>query len=76
MTRETRPGKWRWLRHVAWVLAAKVLLILRILGGVAIFFGSGAGNPLIHGYVVKRLEKMTGGQVTYGPFLFVGFRWK
>jgi translocation and assembly module TamB len=66
MTREARRRKWRWLRHVAWVLAAKVLLILLILAGVAIFFGSGAGNPLIHGYVVKRLEKMTGGRVTLG----------
>ena len=64
MTRETRRREWRWLRHVAWVLAAKILLILLILGGVAVFFGSGAGNPLIHGFVVKRLEKMTGGRVT------------
>jgi len=72
MTRETRRGKWRWLRHVAWVLAAKLLLILLILGGVAIFFGSGAGNPLIHGYVVKRLEKMTGGQVTLRS---ISIRW-
>jgi len=50
MTREARRRKWRWLRHVVWVLAAKVLLILLILAGVAIFFGSGAGNPLIHGF--------------------------
>jgi len=66
MTREARRRKWRWLRRVAWVLGAKLLLILLILAGVAIFFGSGAGNPLIHGYVVKRLEKMTGGRVTLG----------
>ena len=72
MIRETRRGKWRWLRHVAWVLAAKLLLILLILGGVAIFFGSGAGNPLIHGYVVKRLEKMTGGRVTLRS---ISIRW-
>jgi len=72
MTRDTRRRKWRWLRHVAWVLGAKVLLILLILGGVAIFFGSGAGNPLIHRYVVKRLEKMTGGQVTLGS---ISIRW-
>src|SRR6266404_4138423 len=72
MTRDTRGGKWRWLRHVAWVLAAKLLLILLILGGVAIFFGSGAGNPLIHGYVVKRLEKMTGGQVALRS---ISIRW-
>ena len=66
MTRETRRRKWRWLRHIAWVLAAKLLLILLIVMGVMIFFGSGAGNPLIHGFVVNRLEKMTGGQVTLG----------
>jgi len=39
---------------------------------VAIFFGSGAGNPLIHGFVVKRLEKMTGGQVTLQS---ISIRW-
>jgi hypothetical protein len=72
MTREARRRKWRWLRHVVWVLAAKVLLILLILAGVAIFFGSGAGNPLIHGFVVKRLEKMTGGQVTLQS---ISIRW-
>jgi translocation and assembly module TamB len=63
MTRETRQRKWRWLRHVAWVLAAKLLLILLALVGVAIFFGSGAGNPLIQRFVVHRLETMTGGHV-------------
>ena len=63
MTQETRRRKWRWLRHVAWVLAAKAFLILLILTGVAIFFGSGAGNPLIHRYIVRTLEKKTGGQV-------------
>ena len=72
MTRATRPGRWKWLRHVAWVLAAKVLLILLILAGVAIFFVSGAGNRLIHGFVVSRLEKMTGGQVALES---VSIRW-
>jgi translocation and assembly module TamB len=72
MTRDARPGKWRWLRHVAWVLAANVLLILLILAGVAIFFVSGAGNPLIHGLVVSRLEKMTGGQVALES---ISIRW-
>jgi len=57
MTSETRRRKWRWLRHVAWVLAAKAFLILLILAGVAIFFGSGAGNPLIQRYVVRNLIK-------------------
>jgi translocation and assembly module TamB len=72
MTRETRRRKWGWLRHVAWVLAAKAFLIFLILGGVAIFFGSGAGNPLIHRYVVRTLEKMTGGQVALRA---ISIRW-
>src|SRR5260221_9212366 len=72
MTSETRRRRWRWMRHVAWVLAAKVLLILLILAGVAIFFGSGAGNSLIHGFVVRRLEKMTGGQVALQS---ISIRW-
>jgi translocation and assembly module TamB len=61
MTRETRRRKWRWLRHVAWVLAAKVFLILLALTGVAIFFGSGAGNPIIQRVILHRLENLTGG---------------
>jgi len=64
MTWETRQRKWKWLRHVAWVLAAKVFLIFLIALGVAIFFGSGAGNPLIHRYIVHELETATGGHVT------------
>jgi len=72
MMQETRRRRWRWLRHVAWVLAAKVLLILLILAGVAIFFGSGAGNPLIHRYVVHTLEKLTGGQVVLRS---ISIRW-
>jgi len=42
MTQETRRRKWRWLRHVAWILGAKIFLIV---AGLMIFFGSGAGNP-------------------------------
>ena len=72
MTRETRQRKWRWLRHLAWVLAAKATLIVLILIGVAIFFGSGAGNPLIHRYIAHRLEKMTGGQVALKS---ISIRW-
>ena len=72
MTRETRQRKWRWLRHVAWVLAAKISLILLALVGVAIFFGSGAGNPLIQRYVVRTLERMTGGQVALKS---ISIRW-
>src|SRR6266513_2725690 len=60
MTRETRRRKWRWLRHVAWILGAKVFLIVT---GVMIFFGSGAGNPLLSRLLVGRLEQLTGGKV-------------
>src|SRR5260370_10657122 len=60
MTRATRHRKWRWLRHVAWVLGAKVLLIVT---GLMIFFGSGAGNPLLSRLLVSRLEQMTGAKV-------------
>src|SRR6266852_6927038 len=59
MTRETRRGKWRWLRHVAWVLGAKIFLIVT---GLMIFFGSGAGNSLLTRLLVSRLERMTGGK--------------
>ena len=55
MTQETRRRKWRWLRHVAWVLGAKILLIVT---GLMIFFGSGAGNPLLSRLLVSRLEQM------------------
>jgi translocation and assembly module TamB len=51
--------KWRWLRHVAWVLGVKVTLILL---GIAIFFGSGAGNPLIRRLAIRKINAMTGGQ--------------
>ena len=63
MTSQTRQRKWRWLRHVAWVLGAKASLILLVLIGVATFFGSGAGNPIIQRYIVHNLEKATGGKV-------------
>src|SRR6266513_3342561 len=60
MTRETRRRKWRWLRHVAWILGAKIFLIVM---GLMIFFGSGAGNPLLSRLLVGRLEQLTGGKV-------------
>lgn len=60
MTQETRRRKWRWLRHVAWVLCAKIILII---AGLTIFFGSGAGNPLLTRLLISRLERMTGGKV-------------
>ena len=60
MTRETRKRKWRWLRHVAWVLGAKIFLIVT---GVTIFFGSGLGNPMLQRFLARRLAAVTGGQV-------------
>jgi translocation and assembly module TamB len=63
MTRETRRRRWRWLRHVAWVLAAKFLLASLALGGVAVFFVSGAGNPITERFVIHQLEALTGGRV-------------
>ena len=60
MTQETRRRKWRWLRHVVWVLAVKIVLIIV---GVVIFFGSGAGNPLIRRIAIRRLEAITGAKV-------------
>src|ERR1700687_1234941 len=60
MTDQARRRKWRWLRHVAWVLGAKIVLIV---AGLLIFFGSGAGNPLIRRFLMSRLETMTGGRV-------------
>ncbi len=60
MTRDTNRRKWRWLRHVAWVLAAKIFLIVV---GLAIFFSSGLGNPLLQRYIVRRIASATGGTV-------------
>ena len=62
MTQVTRRRKWRWLRHVAWVLVAKIFLITT---GLIIFFGSGAGNPLLSRLLVSRMELMTGGKVEF-----------
>ncbi len=59
---ETRRRKWRWLRHVVWILGVKLILIV---AGVMIFFGSGAGNPLLSRLLVSRLERMTGGKVEF-----------
>jgi len=51
--------KWRWLRHVAWILAAHITLALI---AVIVFFGSGAGNPLIRRIAIRRINAMTGGR--------------
>ena len=60
MTEASRIRKFRWLRHVAWVSAVVVFLALT---AVIIFFGSGAGNPLIRRVLVRRLQALTGGRV-------------
>ncbi|HKF24438.1 MAG TPA: hypothetical protein VKB24_00640, partial [Candidatus Acidoferrum sp.] len=51
--------KWRWLRHLAWVLGAKLVLIVAAL---AVFFGSGAGNPLLRRLAIQRVNSITGGR--------------
>jgi translocation and assembly module TamB len=60
MTEASRIRKFRWLRHVAWVSAVVVFLAVT---AVVIFFGSGAGNPLIRREVIRRLQARTGGRV-------------
>jgi translocation and assembly module TamB len=57
MKRETRHPIWSWIIHTPWVLAVIALL------AVVVFFGSGAGNPLLSRLLVSRLERMTGGKV-------------
>jgi translocation and assembly module TamB len=48
---------WSWVIHTPWVLAT--IAILCVIG----FFGSGAGNPLIQRYAVRRLQAITGNRV-------------
>ena len=64
MTEASRTRKIRWLRHVAWVSAVAVFLALTVL---VIFWGSGAGNPLIRRVLVRRLQALTGGRVELRP---------
>src|ERR1700740_2475425 len=59
MTGGTPRRKWRWLRHVVWVLGVKITLILI---AVVVFFGSGAGNPLLRRLAIKRINSITGCQ--------------
>src|SRR6266849_5367406 len=51
MKRQDRHPIWNWIIHTTGVLA------------VIVFFGSGAGNPLLSQLLVSRLERMTGGKV-------------
>src|SRR6266481_5516440 len=57
MKRQGRHPIWNWIIHTPWVLAVLALL------AVIVFFGSGAGNPLLNQLLVSRLERMTGGKV-------------
>ncbi len=57
MKRQGRHPIWNWIIHTPWVLAVLALL------AVIVFFGSGAGNPLLSQLLVSRLERMTGGKV-------------
>jgi hypothetical protein len=57
MKREGRHPIWSWVIHTPWVVATLAILSL------IVFFGSGAGNPLIRRVLVRRLETITGGRV-------------
>src|SRR5580704_16266986 len=50
---------WNWIIHTPWVLT--VIAILSVI----VFFGSGAGNPLLSRLIVRRLQSMTGGKVEF-----------
>jgi len=58
-TPKTIRRKWKWLRRMAWVLGVKLVLILIAL---MVFFGSGAGNPLLRRLAIERVNDITGGQ--------------
>jgi translocation and assembly module TamB len=66
MKREGRHPIWNWVIHTPWVLA--VICILSVIG----FFGSGAGNPLIQRYVIRRLQTATGTRVDLAA---ISIRW-
>jgi len=55
--REGRHPIWNWVIHTPWVLATLAIL------SIIVFFGSGAGNPLIHRYLVRRIQNATGARV-------------
>src|SRR5579859_3483145 len=66
MNGKRRHPIWSWVIHTPWVLA--VLAIL----GVIIFFGRGAGNPIIQRLLIARLESATGGKVEFSA---MSIRW-
>ena len=57
MKQNKRHPIWSWIIHTPWVLA--VIGILSVI----VFFGSGAGNPLLSRLITHRLESITGGKV-------------
>src|SRR5271169_2874159 len=57
MKSKGRHPIWNWVIHTPWVLTMLALL------AIVVFFGSGAGNPLLTRLLVSRLERMTGGKV-------------
>ena len=59
MTEQPFKRKWRWLKHVAWVLGVNIFLFVT---AVTLFFGSGAANPLLRRLIVSRINVMTGGR--------------
>ena len=66
MNGRRRHPIWTWIIHTPWVLAVLAFL------GLMIFFGSGAGNPLIQRLLMARLEHATGGKV---EFRAMSIRW-
>src|SRR6266852_5316449 len=66
MKRETRHPIWSRIIHTPWVLAVLALI------AIIVFFGSGAGNPVLSRLIVSRLESMTGGKVELRAF---SIRW-
>ena len=66
MKQRSRHAIWSWIIHTPWVLA-----VLSIMG-LVIFFGSGAGNPLLERLLISRLEGASGGRV---EFRAMSIRW-
>jgi hypothetical protein len=59
MTQQPFKRRWRWLKHVVWVLGVNTSLIV---AAAVLFFGSGAANPLLRRLIVSRVNLMTGGR--------------
>jgi translocation and assembly module TamB len=57
MKREGRHPIWSWVIHTPWVMTLLAIL------AVIVFFGSGAGNPILTRLIVNRIEATTGSRV-------------